>query len=600
MRLNSIVLPAAVLVVLGLVLGLTTGVAMAQSDKDNGAVQKPAPAAPLQTNPKKQYEPQSAGPQGMHAPTLTGGPDAFGYTFFDSASPQTGCSFPFADISLTGTNLGLTDDSFSGGSLNGGTGLLLGFIFPYYGVNQTAAFVGSNGYVTFGAGSTTLTNECPLSNGSPNNIIAGIWDDLLPNATNNVLVQAFASGACPGGRTGACWIAEWNAVPYFSGGGSVTFEIILRDNGFIEVQMAAIGQTGSSSTTGIQDSVGAVSLNYACNVANSITNNSVVTFVPPFDLSISKTGPASGLQATNATYFITATNKTNSTNVTNMTVTDVIPVGATFVSATPSPGGLCSGTTTITCTWAGVTNINSLRTVTLVMTVGACVTLNNVATASGTVSCGTGATPRTDATPADNTSTAVTACLLPNYDLATVKTGPASVTPNGAVAYNITVTNNGPGTATNVTVQDTLPNNLIFVSATPSAGGVCPPPVGQTVTCSWAGITAVAQQRTLTINATVCGTANCNATTTNTATASATSVQGAVDANPANDSGSTTAQPSAVTAGASVGGFGVGDVELAPSASPAAAAQRSPSGAGALGLLVLGLITAGALWKSRR
>src|SRR5262249_58393320 len=45
-------------------------------------------------------------------------------------------------------------------------------------------------------------------------------------------------------------------------------------------------------------------------------------------------------------------------------------------------------------------------------------------------------------------------------------------TPNvgDTITYTITLTDNGPNTATNVTVQDLLPAGLTFVNATPSQG----------------------------------------------------------------------------------------------------------------------------------
>jgi uncharacterized repeat protein (TIGR01451 family) len=53
-------------------------------------------------------------------------------------------------------------------------------------------------------------------------------------------------------------------------------------------------------------------------------------------------------------------------------------------------------------------------------------------------------------------------------DLAVVKTGPALVTEGHDLTYHLVATNNGPADATAVTVQDTLPTNSTFVSA--SAG----------------------------------------------------------------------------------------------------------------------------------
>ena len=53
-----------------------------------------------------------------------------------------------------------------------------------------------------------------------------------------------------------------------------------------------------------------------------------------------------------------------------------------------------------------------------------------------------------------------------NADLAVTKSAPATVTAGTNFNYTITVTNNGPSNATGVTVSDTLPSSVAFVSAT--------------------------------------------------------------------------------------------------------------------------------------
>jgi uncharacterized repeat protein (TIGR01451 family) len=52
-------------------------------------------------------------------------------------------------------------------------------------------------------------------------------------------------------------------------------------------------------------------------------------------------------------------------------------------------------------------------------------------------------------------------------DLAIVKTGPALVTEGNTFNYGLAITNNGPATATGVTVTDALPANTTFVSGSP-------------------------------------------------------------------------------------------------------------------------------------
>jgi uncharacterized repeat protein (TIGR01451 family) len=59
----------------------------------------------------------------------------------------------------------------------------------------------------------------------------------------------------------------------------------------------------------------------------------------------------------------------------------------------------------------------------------------------------------------------------PPADLAISKTDAPDPAPtDGSLVYTLVVTNNGPGTATGVTVLDTLPAGVTFVSATPSQG----------------------------------------------------------------------------------------------------------------------------------
>jgi len=73
-----------------------------------------------------------------------------------------------------------------------------------------------------------------------------------------------------------------------------------------------------------------------------------------------------------------------------------------------------------------------------------------------------------------------------NADLAIVKTGPANIFLGQTGTFNITVTNNGPATASNVVVTDVIPPSMSFVSATPSQGS-CGNVAG-TVTCNLGAI----------------------------------------------------------------------------------------------------------------
>ena len=105
-------------------------------------------------------------------------------------------------------------------------------------------------------------------------------------------------------------------------------------------------------------------------------------------------------------------------------------------------------------------------------------TISNTATAT--------ATEFDPTTP--NTSTATTD-VVPIADLAIVKTdSPDPVNIGSNLTYNLAVTNIGPSPAANVTVTDTLPGTVTFVSAT-GTGWTCGQAAG-VVTCTRATLAA--------------------------------------------------------------------------------------------------------------
>ncbi len=80
--------------------------------------------------------------------------------------------------------------------------------------------------------------------------------------------------------------------------------------------------------------------------------------------------------------------------------------------------------------------------------------------------------------------------------------------PGSAVAFDLVVTNNGPGSTTQAfTVTDKLPTGLTLTSVVPAtpADWTCASPIGQEVTCTYAGavLAATGSATKLTVNATV-------------------------------------------------------------------------------------------------
>ncbi|MEZ4417320.1 MAG: SdrD B-like domain-containing protein [Gemmatimonadota bacterium] len=108
-----------------------------------------------------------------------------------------------------------------------------------------------------------------------------------------------------------------------------------------------------------------------------------------------------------------------------------------------------------------------------------------------------------------NNSGSVTSTVDPRADVTISKTATPDPSPSGQeVVFVVTALNNGPSQAANVTVTDDLPLDMVFVSASPSAGSCSVTPTANSVTapgnrqvvCNLGSINNGAQ-RTLTIRA---------------------------------------------------------------------------------------------------
>ena len=219
------------------------------------------------------------------------------------------------------------------------------------------------------------------------------------------------------------------------------------------------------------------------------TSSSTTGVTASADLAITKTGPANVLSGSTVTYTLSVTNNGPSDAAT-LTVTDTLPAGITFVSANGT-GWACSnvGNVSVTCTRAALAAGVAAPPITVVVTAPAANgTITNVADV-------TAATPDPD--PTNNTSSLDTA-VGPAADVSLTKTGPATAAPGSTVTYQLTVANAGPSDATAVSVTDTLPAGIVFVSAT-GTGWACTSTGNISVTCTRATIVAGATAPVVTV-----------------------------------------------------------------------------------------------------
>ncbi len=188
------------------------------------------------------------------------------------------------------------------------------------------------------------------------------------------------------------------------------------------------------------------------NTASATSTNSgsagpatgVVTVNCP-NVSVLKTGSAAVSAGGTATFTIVVTAGGTGAS-TNVTLSDTLPAGTwTLGGADAASCSITSGV--LACSFGTMANA-STRTVTLsrATTAADCNGLSNTATVSAAV----------DASTANNSSTASITVNCGNIALAKTADA-ASVTAGSPIGYTITATNNGAGSATTVTVTDTLP-----------------------------------------------------------------------------------------------------------------------------------------------
>ncbi len=199
-----------------------------------------------------------------------GGPDDFGYEYADSNGGATFYpTYAFVDIAALGAPLSLGDNDYEE--------VDIGFNFKFYGdsaVNPNlygSLFVGSNGFLSFGAGSTDLSPDATLPDPTlPNNLIAAAWDDLAPGANGTVYVQSFDQ--CPYNPAGvtmdACFIVQYDNFVHADGAPAGTWEVILFRTGSVLMQYESI--VAPDATTGLEAPYGLDGLNYAPALADEL------------------------------------------------------------------------------------------------------------------------------------------------------------------------------------------------------------------------------------------------------------------------------------------------------------------------------------------
>uniref|UniRef100_UPI0005945613 DUF11 domain-containing protein n=1 Tax=Gorillibacterium massiliense TaxID=1280390 RepID=UPI0005945613 len=400
-------------------------------------------------------------------------------------------------------------------------------------VNGNGTYTTPTGFTLPSTGSVAGTYTWTASYGGDSNNAAasdqgGPAAQTVVSAAGPTLVVSANPTSVTIGSSSQVLKASANLAAGYYPTGTITFRLLAPDGATtVDTETVTVNGNGTYTTpTGFTlPSTGSVAGTYQWDVSYSgdPNNNSVsshsdcsVTVPQQADLSITNTvSSATPNVGDTITFTVTVTNN-GPDLATAVEVTDLLPAGLTLVSAAPSQGTYISATGAWT---VGTVTTASPASLTLRATVVSPAAHTNTATISHA--------DQLDPNTVNNTSSAT---VTPQQaDLIITNTvSSATLNVGDTITFTVTVANNGPDSATGVTVTDLLPAGLTFVSATSSQGSY------NSATGAWTvGTVTPASAASLTLQATVVS----PTAKTNTATISHADQ---FDPNPGNNTSSAT------------------------------------------------------------
>ncbi len=186
---------------------------------------------------------------------------------------------------------------------------------------------------------------------------------------------------------------------------------------------------------------------------------------PGSDVSLNMTvQPNPAVVFSNVVYNMYVSNAGPS-DATSIVISQALPPGFQFVTTSNYPAQVVQNGTNLSLTLGSLPVYGT--TLVSVITIP---TYPGLATSEATV----GSTS-SDPNPGNNSAVASTFVQLPAADLGVTMTAtPTTVLQNGVITFTAVITNNGPATATGVTLTNFMPTNATFISATSSQGTISP------------------------------------------------------------------------------------------------------------------------------
>ncbi|MBT8122257.1 MAG: DUF11 domain-containing protein [Gammaproteobacteria bacterium] len=254
----------------------------------------------------------------------------------------------------------------------------------------------------------------------------------------------------------------------------------------------------------------------------SVTNTAVA------DLAISKTHSGNFTVGQNGTFTLDVSNNGPSTASGTITVTDTLPAGLGYVSASGSGWTCGAAGQDVTCTYAGpLANGASLPSITLTVSVASAAVpsvINTATVANGTF----------DNKATNNSSSDTVVVQQPDLSTSTktvVDLNGGDADPGDTLRYTISLIESGGVAASGVSVTDNLPANTTGLSVVSVPGGATDNSTGVLLDVSNISVSANSTA-TIVFDVTISGSANPGDTIDNTATVTNPNGPGATPAAP--------------------------------------------------------------------
>jgi uncharacterized repeat protein (TIGR01451 family) len=244
--------------------------------------------------------------------------------------------------------------------------------------------------------------------------------------------------------------------------------------------------TQLTCTLGGTLSLGTLTAVVTSNGGSSGTAVQVATVVPVPNLLVTTAcNPTPAVAGSTATVNVSVTNSQAGSANANVSIAVVIPAGLT-IGTVVNQSGFTAAVAGTTVTFANTTfNSTSAVVLAIPVTVAANQTAN-IPIAAPSVTFNPAVSGKTTTAP---TGTTVQISVNADVAIANFVAAPPIVSPAGNIAYTFNVVNNGPSTATGVTLTDPLPAGAAYVSLTANAVVVSPSLTAGTLTYLIGGMT---------------------------------------------------------------------------------------------------------------